>query len=140
MNYATAADLRERYGDKVDTLIEVKTPEGFLPDERKLDQALMDASALIDSYLSGRYLLPLSVVPRVLMQQCCTIAYYYLNDERATDQVVQRYKDALRWLADVKRGEIAIGTDSDDRVPESGDLPVVYAEKAVFGRNQKGFV
>lgn len=83
MNYATETDMRARYReDLLRPLLAV--PRSDEPDTRKLNRALTDASALIDSYLSSRYTLPLAVVPAVLVQHCCTIAFYYLCDQRAS--------------------------------------------------------
>ncbi len=62
MNYATETDMRARYReDLLRPLLAV--PRSDEPDTRKLNRALTDASALIDSYLSARYTLPLEVIP-----------------------------------------------------------------------------
>ncbi|EEV7321059.1 DUF1320 domain-containing protein, partial [Escherichia coli] len=54
MNYATETDMRARYReDLLRPLLAV--PRSDEPDTRKLNRALTDASALIDSYLSARY-------------------------------------------------------------------------------------
>ncbi|EFO0870273.1 DUF1320 domain-containing protein, partial [Escherichia coli] len=56
MNYATETDMRARYReDLLRPLLAV--PRSDEPDTRKLNRALTDASALIDSYLSSRYTL-----------------------------------------------------------------------------------
>lgn len=132
-------DMRARYReDLLRPLLAV--PRSDEPDTRKLNRALTDASALIDSYLSSRYTLPLAVVPAVLVQHCCTIAFYYLCDQRASDQARDRYREALAWLKDVMNGNVPVGVDTDGAAPESGDLPQVQSDAAVFGRNQKGFI
>ncbi|EOO7128518.1 gp436 family protein, partial [Escherichia coli] len=115
-------------------------PRSDEPDTRKLNRALTDASALIDSYLSARYTLPLEVIPAVLVQHCCAIAFYYLCDQRASDQARDRYREALAWLKDVMNGNVPVGVDTNGAAPESGDLPQVQSDAAVFGRNQKGFI
>ena len=98
MIYATVSDMCLRYQrSKLDLLTSDKTEDGQ-PDDALIDVALADAGSLIDSYISARYTLPLSVVPGALAQQCCVIAWYLMNDIRATDQTVQRYKDDVRWL------------------------------------------
>lgn len=52
MNYATETDMRARYReDLLRPLLAV--PRSDEPDTRKLNRALTDASALIDSYLSA---------------------------------------------------------------------------------------
>ncbi|EKA5517369.1 DUF1320 family protein [Salmonella enterica] len=137
MLYASAQDMRDRY-DNLDTLL--FQPGSDTPNEKKLTQALNDAGALADSYLSAKYALPLAVVPQVLVQHCCAIAFYYLCDQQATDQARDRYREALTWLREVKNGSIPVGVDEAGSAPASDDLPQMQAEAPVFGRNQKGFI
>ncbi|EAQ3459989.1 DUF1320 family protein [Salmonella enterica] len=137
MLYARAQDMRDRY-DNLDMLL--FQPGSDTPNEKKLTQALNDAGALADSYLSAKYALPLAVVPQVLVQHCCAIAFYYLCDQQATDQARDRYREALTWLREVKSGSIPVGVDEAGSAPASDDLPQMQAEAPVFGRNQKGFI
>ncbi|ECP5521100.1 DUF1320 domain-containing protein [Salmonella enterica] len=137
MLYASAQDMRDRY-DNLDTLL--FQPGSDTPNEKKLTQALNDAGALADSYLSAKYALPLAVVPQVLVQHCCAIAFYYLCDQQATDQARDRYREALTWLREVKSGSIPVGVDEAGSAPASDDLPQMQAEAPVFWRNQKGFI
>ncbi|EGB7927102.1 DUF1320 domain-containing protein [Salmonella enterica] len=137
MLYASAQDMRDRYGNLDDLLRQPGTDD---LNERKLTQALNDAGALVDSYLSAKYTLPLAVVPQVLVQHCCTVAFYYLCDEQPSEQARDRYREALTWLREVKNGGIPIGVDETGSAPESDDLPQMQAEAPVFGRNQKGFI
>lgn len=137
MLYASAQDMRDRY-DNLDALL--FQPGSDTPNEKKLTQALNDAGALADSYLSAKYALPLAVVPQVLVQHCCAIAFYYLCDQQATDQARDRYREALTWLREVKSGSIPVGVDEAGSAPASDDLPQMQADAPVFGRNQKGFI
>lgn len=137
MMYASAQDMRDRYDNLDELLMQPGTDD---LNEKKLGQALSDAGALADSYLSAKYALPLAVVPQVLVQHCCTIAFYYLCDQQVTDQARDRYRDAMTWLREVKNGSIPIGVDETGSAPESDDLPQMQAETPVFGRNQKGFI
>ncbi|EBT2119979.1 DUF1320 domain-containing protein [Salmonella enterica] len=137
MMYASAQDMRDRY-ENIDVLLGLPGTDDL--NEKKLTQALNDAGALADSYLSAKYTLPLAVVPQVLVQHCCAIAFYYLCDQQATDQARDRYREALAWLREVKNGSISIGVDKDGSAPASDDLPQMQAEAPVFGRNQKGFI
>ncbi|HFG4884543.1 TPA: gp436 family protein [Salmonella enterica subsp. enterica serovar Anatum] len=137
MMYASAQDMRDRYDNLDDLLMQPGTDN---LNEKKLTQALNDAGALADSYLSAKYTLPLAVVPQVLVQHCCAIAFYYLCDQQATDQARDRYREALTWLREVKNDSIPIGVDEAGSAPESDDLPQMQAEAPVFGRNQKGFI
>ncbi|EDJ2557259.1 hypothetical protein CE665_23350 [Salmonella enterica subsp. enterica serovar Poona] len=137
MMYASAQDMRDRYNNLDELLIQPGTDD---LNEKKLTQALNDAGALVDSYLSAKYTLPLAVVPQVLVQHCCAIAFYYLCDQQASEQARDRYREALTWLREVKNGSIPIGVDETGSAPESDDLPQMQAEAPVFGRNQKGFI
>ncbi|EAB8209696.1 DUF1320 family protein [Salmonella enterica] len=137
MMYAGAQDMRDRYNNLDELLIQPGTDD---LNEKKLTQALNDAGALADSYLSAKYTLPLAVVPQVLVQHCCAIAFYYLCDQQASEQARDRYREALTWLREVKNGGIPIGVDESGSAPESDDLPQMQAEAPVFGRNQKGFI
>ncbi|EBS4015632.1 hypothetical protein DRU50_13210 [Salmonella enterica subsp. enterica serovar Mikawasima] len=137
MMYASAQDMRDRYNNLDELLIQPGTDD---LNEKKLTQALNDAGALADSYLSAKYTLPLAVVPQVLVQHCCAIAFYYLCDQQASEQARDRYREALTWLREVKNGGIPIGVDESGSAPESDDLPQMQAEAPVFGRNQTGFI
>lgn len=137
MMYAGAQDMRDRY-ENLDDLLRLPGTDDL--NEKKLTQALNDAGALADSYLSAKYTLPLAVVPQVLVQHCCAIAFYYLCDQQASEQARDRYREALTWLREVKNGGIPIGVDESGSAPESDDLPQMQAEAPVFGRNQKGFI
>ncbi|EJW7609267.1 DUF1320 family protein [Salmonella enterica] len=137
MMYASAQDMRDRY-ENIDDLLRLPGTDDL--NEKKLTQALNDAGALVDSYLSVKYSLPLAVVPQVLVQHCCTVAFYYLCDEQPSEQARDRYREALTWLREVKNGGISIGVDETGSAPESDDLPQMQAEAPVFGRNQKGFI
>ncbi|EBA2138937.1 DUF1320 domain-containing protein [Salmonella enterica] len=137
MLYASAQDMRDRYDNLDELLMQPGTDD---LNEKKLAQALSDAGALADSYLSAKYSLPLAVVPQVLVQHCCAIAFYYLCDQQPSDQARDRYREALTWLREVKNDSIPIGVDEAGSAPESDDLPQMQAEAPVFGRNQKGFI
>ncbi|EAP6366933.1 DUF1320 domain-containing protein [Salmonella enterica] len=137
MMYASAQDMRDRY-ENIDDLLRLPGTDDL--NEKKLTQALNDAGALVDSYLLAKYSLPLAVVPQVLVQHCCTVAFYYLCDEQPSEQARDRYREALTWLREVKNGGISIGVDETGSAPESDDLPQMQAEAPVFGRNQKGFI
>ncbi|BAE73598.1 hypothetical protein SGGMMB4_00794 [Sodalis glossinidius str. 'morsitans'] len=135
--YASEQDLRVRYiGPLIERLVDGRSDEAAA--RQKVSQALTDASALMDSFIAARYALPLSVVPSVLKQHACTLAFYYLNDERATEQTRQSYQDALRWLEAVKKGELPLGVDSDNQAPDSADLPQMQADASCSDAGRRG--
>lgn len=77
----------------------------------RIDRALADAAALIDGYLKARYALPLITVPTVLKRVACDVTRYYLMDQRATDEVRQRYEAQVKLLAAIERGQFSLGAE-----------------------------
>ena len=79
----------------------------------KVDRALADARNTIDSYIAGRYTLPLSTVPQVLTRIACELARYYLYDDQITDTVKQRYDANIKFLVGVASGDVKLGVDAE---------------------------
>lgn len=72
--------------------------------------ALVSASAVMDSYFAGRYQLPLAQWGVEVVDACCRIATYQLisvrgyNPASAADvNIRERYLDAIDWLNKVQR-------------------------------------
>ena len=138
--YANRESLIKRYTLKVLEQI-AWLPETQTLDEAKVQEALEDASQTIDSYLGGRYALPLKTVPVVLERHCCYIARYFLEKNRATDQARQDYEDTLRFLEKVASGAISLGLSDDDETVESENGAMMESAGSVWGRNtSKGFI
>lgn len=140
--YATATAMISRFGEQDLRLLterEDSTPgEINLP---VLEQALADASAEIDSYLGGRYQLPLAVVPDALERSCCDVARYLLLGDRAPEQVEKRYNAVVKWLTLVSKGDIQLGLGGGETVESTGTIAVIESSGSVFGRTSaKGFI
>lgn len=136
MAYATQSDMAARFGE--DELIELTDREraGQI-DVTVLESGLADASAEIDSYLAGRYAVPLAQAPRFLAGLCCDIARYRLcgTGMRTTEEINDRYKNAVRFLEKVASGAVSIGpAPATGQVP-AADNPVMFnAGEKVFRR------
>lgn len=140
MTYATVAEMASRYQRRNLDLLTKSRSDNNQPDDAIIVDALGDATALMDSYIVARYTLPLSVAPATLPQVCCVIAWYFLQDTRATEQSTQRYKDAIRWLEGVRDGKIPLGTDTTGAAPEGENLVEIVSDPSVFSRKQQGFI
>ena len=81
-----------------------------------ITRALQDADDCINSYLSGRYTLPLAPVPAVLERVACELARYFLYDDQVTDPIKDRYTANLKWLYDVAKGAVSLGADANSGV------------------------
>lgn len=102
MAYATRADL-------VEIGLTARALQGISNTEQ--DAALDAASAKINSYLSKRFEMPLSVVDSDIKSCCVSMAAYALLTRRGfsagvndAEQMRLNNEDALRWLRDIANG------------------------------------
>lgn len=102
MTYATRTALVDRYGED-----EIAQRESVLP-AGAVDQALADADAEIDSYLSGRYSVPVDPAPARLAMIAAAIARYYLLGDAAGEVARKGYEDARAWLREVQAGRAQV--------------------------------
>ncbi len=135
MLYATPEGLVKRYGEQ-----SIKTL-AISADSPKVAEAIEDASQTIDSYLAGRYTLPLKSVPAVLERHCCYIARYFLEKNRATDQARRDYDDSIRYLEKVANGTISLGISEDGKTVEGDNVAIIESQGSVWARDKaKGFI
>lgn len=140
MTYATLQNLIDRFG--ADELIQLTDREGLGEiDTTVTDRALADADARINGYLAARYTLPLVNVPTELELLACDIARYLLHDDRVTEQIEQRYKDAIAQLRDVSRGVAVLGVDDSNNVLTGSNTAEISTTTPVFRRGEsQGFI
>lgn len=111
MTYVTKQGLVDRFGAA--ELIQLTDKTNMPPREIvdvPVNQAIVDAVAMVDSYIAKRYDLPLKVLPPVLAKNAADIARYYLHGESAgEDSIVTRnFAAAVSWLKDVSKGTVLI--------------------------------
>ncbi|WP_224825598.1 gp436 family protein [Cognatishimia sp. MH4019] len=106
--YATRDDITAIYGAE---FLEDITPADVADPNGAIDEALADASAEIDGYLSARYDLPLGGQPKVLRRPCIDIAAYVLANShtRLTDNIETRYTQATALLTKISDGRVGLG-------------------------------
>lgn len=140
--YCTALDMVSRFGEQ--DLILLAWREGIPDGELNtpvLEQCIKDASAEINGYIAGRYPLPLTAVPDVLVRHCCDIARYLLGGDRVPEQVQKRYDSVISYLVKVGKGDLSLGLAADQPTEPTGVIAVVESDGHVFGRrNSKGFI
>src|SRR5574341_2268782 len=126
MIYANSQDISDRYGQGV--LDAIDRDGNGLPDLAAVDRALADASALMDTYLSQRYALPLPLAPEALKRACVDIALYQVVREgtAAAEDYRLRYEDAIAWLRDLAAGKAALDLPS----PNQGGNPARFTGAA----------
>lgn len=133
--YATPQHLQDRYPER--DLVQLTDPNGVGVVAARLDGALKGAAAVINGYLQGRYPLPLAQVPEVLVEYACDIAMYRLQTLRPSDDIEDaraRYKDAIRFLEQVSRGELQLGLSAANTPAAQSTGPEVIEGERHFGR------
>ena len=137
--YATQQDMIDRFGEDEVRQLSDRAGTGSI-DSSVVGQALSDASEEMDSYIGGRYQLPLNHVPPVLVRVCVDIARYQLYDVQAPDQVETRYKANLAWLTQVAKGVVRLGLDDTNVAPTPSDTAEIDSAGHVFSRDDKSFI
>lgn len=122
MPYATRDNMVERWGMDALLVVADRDLDGVL-DDAVVDQALVDASAEIDTYVGAKNRLPLPSVPEVLVRLCSDIAFYRLSSDgtSATEEKRKRYEDAVALLRRIASGEVSLGLPTPPDQESSGE-------------------
>jgi phage gp36-like protein len=132
--YSSVADMIARFGQA--ELIRLTTP----PDQdmetiqpAALTRALVEASALIDTYLRGRYTVPVVDVLPELTRAAAFLARYDLaqgEQKQATEQMRLDRKEVLAWLELIRDGKTKLdlleAPAADQSVAISSSRDAVY--------------
>lgn len=141
MIYATVTDMTTAFG--FEEILELSTLDDAAAqsiDAAVIEGAIADASGLINGYLQGRYTLPLLVIPAMLRRICCDIARYYLHRIAPSEDVLERYKNALKLLSEIGTGRVDLGLTVADSPAAVGGLPIFVAGDRVFtAANLQGY-
>ena len=108
MSYCTVADMTARFGEiELAQLTDLEDRETVV--ETTVQAAITDASGEIDSYLAGRYALPISdAMPDMLRAGCMDLARYRLYDDHPPEVVKDRRADFVTWLNRVAIGHVQL--------------------------------
>jgi len=136
MPYAAEQDIIDLHGAELLDLLADTDGDGNR-DSAAVTQALEDASAVIDSYLSARYALPLSQIPRTLVTLCVDIAIYRLarSPDLLSEDIRQRYEDALKHLSHIAAGKAGLGI-AEPESAGSSEMVVMDAQPRRSGRDK----
>ena len=137
--YCTIAEFITTFGEQETVAVSnLYTPSAIAIDEGNLEQALIDASAIIDGYIQGRVTLPLTAlqVPATLKACCADIARYRLDRNRCREEVRMRYEDWIVWLKDVSKGIVNLGLDA--QVP--AESPTLVPDRVYVTASDRVFM
>lgn len=130
MPYAVQGDFISQFGERETIALTDRDQLGVIAAD-VLEKALAGADAEIDSYLIGRYQLPLVGSFPLLRRYACDIARYLLcgAEVAEVETVRNRYKDALRFLESVRDGKVTLGASGGQPAPEPGRIAVVGGDR-----------
>lgn len=136
--YAAVEFLVNRFGQREAISLSDRERTGNL-NTRVLSDALDEASAEIDTYLAGRYALPLDPQPKMLAGVCCDIARYRLcgGETVMTDEIDKRYKAAINFLKLVAAGDVTLGSTTTGSVTQPDDSVQFVTGSHAFDRNNR---
>ncbi len=138
--YATIQDFERAFTEEeAVALSNLNKPEATVVDAEVLNEALVNASAEIDSYLRARYSLPFAIVPQELVPHCLSISRYRLTSYDPSDDVRQRYEDSVRWLEQVARGLAILDVPAPEQeVVQGVGMPQYCAPGRIFTHSSLG--
>lgn len=132
--YASAADLTARFGEAIQQMVS-QDPMA----SAKVQVALEDAAAEVDSYLEGRFQLPLQPVPRTILRVSCDIACYRLLcllPNMEVEDARHRFEDAIRTLQAIRDARLDLGLPQASSPPSIPTPVLVTSADRMFSRNR----
>lgn len=113
-----------------------------VPSDARLEQALDDATAEINSYIAKVTRAPLIEVPHILTVICRDLAMHrlYVNLGRIDEAYETLRKDAIATLKSISRGETGIGDDDSAGTITSPGVAMTDGPERQLTRDKlKGF-
>ena len=136
MTYAARTDMVRLYSEPVLVALTDLLGAGVV-DEASLSAALAAADAEVNSYISGRVVLPLASVVPGLADKAASIARYFLDGQNGDENVRLRYKDVIAWLRDVQAGRASLGLDVNQAPTPVSNGAFIQSGGRVFERGSR---
>jgi phage gp36-like protein len=145
MPYSTLTDLKKLLPE--DLLIQLTDDEGAgVVNQGRIDEAIAQADAEIDSYCGVKYTVPfVSPIPDLVKKVSVDISIYNLYSRRVEEipgTRADRYKNAIRQLEGIAGGKISIGEATEPTAATNADGAVTSKtdDDRIFTRdNMSGF-
>lgn len=122
MSYCTLDDIKSRLGEQTVIQLTDDSGTGAIHAGHVVD-AIRDADDLIDSYLRGRYQVPLPSSPPSILRLSVDLAAFYLYSRRPQgmpEDVGVRYKAAITTLVALQQGKAVLDfTQAGDPGPRT---------------------
>ncbi|SDU26742.1 gp436 family protein [Desulfobacula phenolica] len=142
MAYCTREDIQGKISEA--ELIRLTDDSGTgIPDYSKIDTAITEAEAEIDSYCAKRHTVPFQPpVPSMISKMCKDIAVYNVWSLRnaAPDDCEDRYTRAVAYLKNVAKGIVDLGGDTPLEIDDGGPSSSKSSDDRRFSMdNMEGF-
>lgn len=137
--YCMLGDLLSQTSEQV--LIGLTDDDNQMVNQNIVDSAIQTAGSEIDGYAQKQYSVPFDPVPEIIKKISVDITLYNLFSRRGFDKekdanIMDRYKNAVRFLQDLARGVVTIGVPNP-APPIAADI---RSNPRVFNRNSmEGF-
>lgn len=133
MPFATQQNMIDRFGEREMIALTDRDNTGGI-DAAVLANALAAADSEINAYLAPKYALPFASVPVIVRDFSCDIARYRLcgGEVTETEEVRNRYKDAISFFTRVTKGEITLGMNLLNQEQATSGSVTMQANNRVF--------
>ena len=142
MTYATLQQLSDRYGEEMLVLLTDRADVATgLIDAAVINRALADTDAMIDGFLKGRYILPLSETPPLLADIAQMISIWKLHRHQPNEKIEKDYKEAMSLLDRIATGKIRLPIDGAEPATSGGSgARITDRARPLTAENLKGFI
>lgn len=109
----------------------LSSDDGISQDDDVITEAIKQASSLIDSYASYRYVIPLTNVTDQIKAVCIDITVYRLfkRKEAVTNDILESYNAGINYLKDISQDRALIeGADLKTNINNNTVQLNVYAK------------
>jgi len=135
MTYATQQNMVDRFGEREVIALTDRDNTGVI-DATVLAQGLDAAAGEVNAYLAVRYALPLTSTPIIVRDFACDIARFRLcgGEVTETEEVRNRYKDAIKFFERVADGKISLGLDGLNQTQIPAGAVLISTNDRVFSK------
>lgn len=117
--YVTAANVLSACGSQLYGVLDLEDGDAAYATTDALVDALAFANSLIDSYLAGRYELPLTSVPAALRGHGVAVVFWRLLDSKSyamAENDRSRYDAAIKYFGDLSNGKARLDVAVDEPI------------------------
>ncbi|MBQ3922301.1 MAG: DUF1320 domain-containing protein [Spirochaetales bacterium] len=110
MAYCDLTDI-QKYKDPAVYVQITNDLDGDTVDNGIIDEIVDKSANIIDSYIGGRYPLPLEVIPKIIRNIAIDLTVKFLYDRRLgeKDEIIEEaYENAIALLKDIRDGKLFI--------------------------------